>query len=116
MQHDEVQWHMHLRRRAHRGNSIKHAYPSSSPLIRRVDTLMFVVGIIGPLVSVPQLIKIFGEHTVSGISIASWFGYIGLTLLWLLYGLVHKERPIIITQALWLVVNIVTVIGAIIYR
>lgn len=113
--HGDIQGHMHLRRRAHRGNSVHYVYPSSERLIKLVDAIMYVVGIVGPFVSIPQLIEIYGKGNAQGISVITWIGYCVLTALWLLYGLVHREKPIIITQALWLIVNVAIVVGAIIY-
>lgn len=77
---------------------------------------MYIVGIVGPLVSIPQLIEVYGRHNVQGISVSTWIGYTVLTALWLFYGIVHRERPIITTQCLWLMVNVAVVIGAILYR
>lgn len=115
MQHADVERHMHLRKRARRPHAVLHAYPSSNRLIRFVDGVMYVVGIIGPLVSIPQLIEIYIRHNANGISVATWTGYVFLTVLWLVYGIVHRERPIILTQTIWLVINIAVVIGAILY-
>lgn len=106
---------MHLRKRARRPHAVLHAYPSSNRLIRFVDGVMYVMGIIGPLVSIPQLIEIYIRQNAEGISVSTWLGYVFLTALWLVYGIVHRERPIILTQVLWLIVNILVVIGAILY-
>lgn len=116
MQHGDIQGHMHLRQRARRPHSVRHAYPSSNRFIRTIDSVMYIVGIIGPLVSIPQLIEVYGRHNVTGISVSTWIGYTVLTALWLLYGLVHHEKPIITTQILWLIVNVAIVIGAVMYR
>lgn len=76
---------------------------------------MYGVGIVGPLVSIPQLIEIYVRHNVQGISVLSWTGYAVLSVLWLAYGIVHREKPIILTQFLWLLVNVAVIVGAILY-
>jgi uncharacterized protein with PQ loop repeat len=76
---------------------------------------MYVVGIVGPLVSIPQLIEIYAHHQVQGIAISTWIGYTVLAAIWLMYGILHREKPIIVTQSLWLLINSSVVVGAILY-
>lgn len=115
MQHSEIPAHMHLRQRARRAHSVHYAYPSSNRFIKRLDGLMYFVGIIGPLVSIPQLIEIYDKRSAEGISVLTWAGYTVMGLFWLAYGVVHREKPIIITQCLWLVMNGAILIGALLY-
>jgi uncharacterized protein with PQ loop repeat len=112
----DIHGHIHLRRRAHRGNSVHYAYPSSNHFIKMMDRMMYAVGIIGPLVSIPQLIEIYARHNAQGISILSWTGYAFLSALWFVYGVVHREKPIILTQFLWLLVNLSVIVGAALYK
>ena len=112
----DIGGHIHMRRRAHRANSVHFAYPSSNRFIRRLDIFMYAVGIIGPIVSIPQLLEIYVKHNAEGVSVLTWGGYAVLSTIWLLYGLVHREKPLIMTHALWLMVNLLVAIGALIYR
>ncbi len=107
-----VTHHQHLRKRIIKNNE---PYPSPNHLVRFIDSLIYIAGVIGPLVSIPQLIDIWIYKNAGGISIFTWTGYCVLTFIWLIYGYVHHEKPIIITQYIWLVINIAVTIGAILY-
>ena len=82
---------------------------------RIFDKLIYVVGIFGPLMTLPQVMKIWINHQVAGVSIVTWVGYSVNSFFWLGYGIIHKEKPIIINYILWLILNISVVIGVLIY-
>ena len=79
------------------------------------DNLIYLGGILGPIVTIPQLIEIWLNKNASGVSVISWTAYLVGAIFWLFYGLVHKERPIIFTYGIWIIIDILIVIGAIIY-
>lgn len=57
-----------------------------------------------PLTGLPQLIEALNGN-VEGISLMTWIGFTAFTAFFLLYGIVHRVRPMIITYALWLIVD-----------
>lgn len=65
--------------------------------------------------ALPQVALVYVGRDVAGISVVSWLGWAILDIPWIIYGFVHKERPIIITYTLWMAINFSIVIGAIIY-
>ena len=69
----------------------------------------------GPIVTIPQLIEIWLNKNASGVSVISWIAYLVGAMFWLFYGLVHREKPIIFTYGVWIVIDILIVIGTIIY-
>lgn len=72
-------------------------------------------GIISPIMVLPQIYKIYSTHAAAGVSALSWFAFALLDLPFIIYGLVHKEKPIVITYTLFFVGNIVVAIGAVVY-
>lgn len=84
--------------------------------IPKTDQIAYALGIIGPFMSLPQLYSIWIEHNVIGISILSWTAFGILSIFWCYYGFRHHEKPIIITQALWGIMNFAVVIGILVYR
>lgn len=81
-----------------------------------LDKLTLVVGIIGPFTVLPQIYTIFSTKSAVGVSAVTWALIFVVTFPWILYGLAHKEKNIIISFILWEVVNATVVVGAIIYR
>jgi MtN3 and saliva related transmembrane protein len=76
-----------------------------------LDHIIYFVGFVGPIMTIPQLIKVWGQHSVEGLSAVSWSAYLITAIFWLVYGLIHKEWPIIVANIIWIMVNIPIVIG-----
>lgn len=85
----------------------------AKPLV--VDRLTYMAAIIEPVITIPQAHQIFRDKTAAGISLFSWVGYEILTLIWIWYALVHKERMILVYQGLFFVVQLAVIIGGVIY-
>lgn len=90
-------------------------YPHKDKWKRIMDRLIYVVGIVGPIMTIPQLLKIWVEQNASGVSVSSWIAYAICSFFWLIYGIMHKEKPIIITYALWIILDVFIIIGIFIH-
>lgn len=80
------------------------------------DKMMLIVGIIGPFMTIPQAMDIWIGHKVDGVSLLSWSAYTVLAVIWLAYGLTHKEKPIIVANFLYILVNSIIVSGVILLK
>ncbi|MDO8576381.1 MAG: PQ-loop domain-containing transporter [bacterium] len=104
--------HLHIRKRI--SQSLE-PYPARSPWMRLLDKAIFGAGVIGPIFSIPQIVLIYSSQDATGISAVSWFGWAALDIVWILYGLVHKEPPIVMTYTFWFIINLTVAFGAILY-
>ena len=104
--------HLHLRKRM-AGNI--EPYPARTFGRRFLDVTVYAAGILGPVMSLPQVILVYVGQDVAGISVISWLGWAILDIPFIIYGFAHKERPIIITYTLWMLINLSVAIGAVIY-
>jgi len=94
--------HVHLRKRLSRGLE---PFPSRNRWKRFLDNVVIAVGILAPLMAVPQLLKIYALQDATSVSSLFW-GFCALfNVPWILYGFTHHERPIVITYSLWFAVN-----------
>lgn len=80
-----------------------------------VDQMMGAFAFISPLSATPQIFTIFGKQEASGVSIVSWTLYLLIGLITLAYGYFHKLRPIIISQSLWTIIDILIIVGILMY-
>ena len=104
--------HAHIRKRIYQ----KHEpFPHPKKFKRFMDKAIFFVGMIGPIMTVPQILKIWIDHLASGVSIVTWSTYIITGAFWLLYGIAHKEKPIILTNIAWIISEFLIVLGLLIY-
>ena len=90
-------------------------YPNPHWPIRIIDGAAVAAGIIGPLMAMPQLMKIFVERNASGVSPISWFSWAILDIPFIVYGIIHRDRVIIITYIGWLFLNLLVGTGALMY-
>ena len=104
--------HFHVRKRVHK-NLEPYPHPDTSK--RVMDSLVYVIALFGPLFVLPQTLKIWLYANAEGVS-GITFGALSLfALIWLGYGIMHKEKPIIIANALYCTFNLITFIGAVVY-
>ena len=104
--------HLHLRKRSY----VKlEPYPHPDVLKNRVDKLIYATALLTPVVTIPQAYQIFSAKTSAGVSVFSWICFAIANVIWVIYGVIHNEKPIIISNTANFVINIIVVIGAIMY-
>ena len=86
---------------------------SKKPLF--IDRATFVVAVLEPLVTIPQALTLFIQKTAAGVSLSTWVGYEILTLVWLWYAVVHKDRLILLYQGLFFLIQTVVIAGGLLY-
>jgi len=86
-----------------------------SPYSVFLDKLTFIVGIIGPFTVLPQIYSIFSTKSAAGVSLTTWVLIFIVTFPWILYGIAHKERSIIVSFILWEIVNFGVILGVLMY-
>jgi len=86
-----------------------------SKWLKILDKVALVVGILGPVFTLPQVYNIWILHQAGGVSVISWGSYTLFNIPLLLYGIAHKEKLMIVMYSLWFVVNLVVALGAFIY-
>ncbi len=96
-------------RAAHGKKSVK------SPYIIFLDKVTFAAGVIGPFTVLPQIYAVFSTHSAAGVSLVTWLAMFIVTFPWILYGMAHKDKSIIVSFILWEVANLSVVIGVLVY-
>jgi len=80
-----------------------------------LDRIIIVVGILGPTMTLPQVFKIWMTRNAAGVSLISWMSYMVFDSVWLAYGIVHKEKPIMVAYTIWLILGFFIVAGTFLY-
>lgn len=99
----------------------KHRKTQKTLIVKRavkpqlVDRLVYLAAIVEPLLTLPQAILVYRQKSAADISILSWIGFEIMTLIWLWYAVVHKERMIFIYQGLFLIVDGSILVAAMLY-
>ena len=82
---------------------------------RFIDKIILVAAVIQPLGTIPQIIDVFAKHNATSISISSWLLYLLFDLLWFWYGLAEKQKAIIVSAFLFVILEGLVVVGAFLY-
>jgi len=79
--------------------------------------LMVVIGLISPLATIPQVIKVFATHSqhAAGQSLITWAVYTTIALLWVAYGIHLRELPLIIGNTLGVIMYGMVAVGILIH-
>lgn len=75
-----------------------------------VDMMAYTVGVLGNAAVIPQIIKAW-ESKAPGLAIVTWLLFVGVGLIWLAYAILHKQKPLILAQAVCLTADIAVVAG-----
>ena len=105
--------HQHKRKRNSKNFE---PYPSRDPWVRLLDQVAVFAGVLGPLMTLPQIWQIFYYRSAGSVSGLSWMAFGLLDMPFILYGIIHKDKLICITYILWCTANLTVAVGAIIYH
>lgn len=80
-----------------------------------IDKAVYFIGIFGVLIYIPQLTKIWIGKNVTGVSLVSWVGITIGSIIWFSYGIIHKQKPLIVVNFLLAVIQFIIVLGIYLY-
>lgn len=104
--------HLNLRKRIHKKLE---PYPHPDKFKNFMDKAVFVVGFFGLFMTIPQITKIWLDQNAAGLSVVSWIAYLVVAITWVLYGLIHKEKPIIVIYSVWIMFHVMIITGISLY-
>ena len=79
----------------------------------QLEKAMVAVAIAEPLMTIPQVIDLYSRPGNSNVSLLTWVLYLGASVMWLVYGLHIHNKPLIVTGALWLLMELLVIVGII---
>jgi len=80
-----------------------------------VKRSVLAVAVIEPAMTIPQIYEIWVNRQAEGVSSLTWGLYIGAAVIWLLYGIQLKDKPLIISSTLWIITEAAVVVGTLWY-
>jgi uncharacterized protein with PQ loop repeat len=80
-----------------------------------ISKAAYVAALAGPLSSIPQMWEIWMDRNAQGVSFVTWTLFLITSLVWLAYAIIHKDRPLIVSNSLWVVVEAIIMVGAALY-
>ncbi|MFC1646691.1 PQ-loop domain-containing transporter [Patescibacteria group bacterium] len=101
-----------MRKRIHQKHEL---YPHPDKWKKLIDKVIYPVSLLGPVFTIPQLLEVYVSKNASGLSLATWMLWVFSGSVWLIYGIMHNEKPIIISHIAWIIVEVGVIIGILLY-
>lgn len=98
-------YHHHTRKRPKKGTRFD----------RLLDNSVCVVAAISPIMTIPQIIKIWTIKDAESLSLPTWGTYALMNVFWLIYGIRHRNPPLLINSLLWAVLYVIILAGIFLY-
>ncbi len=76
-----------------------------------LERLIYPVSMLSPIMTVPQMLEIWVNKKVEGVSLSTWGAYALVSGVWAVYGFVHKEKPLAVANSLMFILDSLIVIG-----
>lgn len=105
-------YHLDLRKRLYKKLEM---YPHPEAFKRFLDRIMVFVAIAGPIAMLPQVYQAFASQDTKGLSVITWVVWTFISVIWFIYGLVHKEIPILVSQGIYFVLHICILMAIFLY-
>ncbi|HXH26585.1 MAG TPA: hypothetical protein VNG90_01690 [Candidatus Acidoferrum sp.] len=77
---------------------------------KTVDSMAYIIGVGGNIAVIPQIIKAW-QSNAPGLAILTWLLFVGVGLIWLVYALQHRQKPLIVAQTVGITCNLAVVLG-----
>ena len=82
---------------------------------RGIDNAMAAAAVVHPATAAPQVITIYATHNAAGVAPLTWLSFMVIGAVFLAYGMLHKIKPMIVTQVLWFMIDTVVLVGVLLY-
>ncbi len=76
-----------------------------------MDHLIYLFAFAGPIMTIPQIYDIWIKRDMT-VNIITWTGYVIINMVWLAYGSIHKDKPIVYSNVLAIITNTLVVVGS----
>ena len=80
------------------------------------DSAMSLIAVLSPLSMTPQVYQIYQHKNVAGVSLTMWLISVATSIIWLLYGFHHKDKPIIFNSTMGAILCSAITLGVFLYR
>ncbi len=77
---------------------------------KTIDMMAYIFGVGGNLAVIPQIIEAW-RSDAPGLAVLSWVLFCGIGIIWLVYAVLHKQKPLIVAQAVGVSCNLLVVAG-----
>jgi len=75
-----------------------------------------IVSLLTMAMTVPQVVAVWTEPAVRGVSLISWSAYLVSAVLWLIYGVRRRDRTIYLACIGWMLLDAGVIVGLLVHH
>lgn len=95
------------------GRSEPSLTPAASGVRIHLEPILSLLSIFTMLMTLPQVLTVWLQHDVSGVSIFSWGAYLLAAVVWFFHGLQKRDPAIYLACLGWIILDSAVVIGVV---
>lgn len=80
----------------------------------KLETVLRTASVLTMLMTIPQVLAVWGGQNVGGVSLVSWTAYLISACLWLVHGLRKRDKTIYLACIGWILLDAAVVVGVIV--
>jgi uncharacterized protein with PQ loop repeat len=80
------------------------------------ENFIYVFAFTTPLFEIPQFVNIIGAHSAENVSLITWLYLAISSFAWLVYGILMKMKPLIVSYVLYVIVEFSIVVSILMYQ
>lgn len=82
---------------------------------KEIYEIAMVVAVVQPIMVLPQALQIYNNRSAADVSLLTWSMLLIFNISNFIYGLVFGIKPLIINNAIWVIVDAAVVVGILLY-
>ena len=79
--------------------------------VKTLDRLTYLTGIMLPILTIPQAYTILVDKQTAGVSLFTWAFYLFASLLFAIFGIIHREKLLMVTYIPFTIIEAAIVLG-----
>lgn len=80
-----------------------------------IDKICYFASVFMPATAIPQIHQLYTTRDADSLSLLMWVLYLVGVIPFLLFGILHKEKQLVVLNVLWLIVTIVIIVGILLF-
>lgn len=93
----------------------QHLKSNHKPQREFFDYIVYFFTVVTPLFELPQAYTIYANKSAEDVSLLTWGFFLIDNLVWIVYAIKRKVIPLLVTTILYLIFEVVIVVGIILY-
>lgn len=82
---------------------------------RLINRVCSVFAVLMPLTTTPQIYLLYSTKNAAGLSLLMWILYTFGCIPFLIFGILYKHTQLIVLNVIWIIVQIIMIVGIVMY-